>query len=64
MSFIVELEKGVWIAQWIGDPGRTLSIKYAEKFKTKRQAEKRLDIIRREHLKLFSNAIVNAIEID
>lgn len=24
MNYIVELQKGCWIAQWSGDPGRTL----------------------------------------
>lgn len=31
--FVVELEKGVWIAPWIGDPGRTLKIENAKQYK-------------------------------
>lgn len=30
--YIVELEEGVWLASWIGDPGRTLNINNAAKY--------------------------------
>jgi len=36
---IVELEKGVWLAPWEGDPGRTLKIENALKFITEYQAK-------------------------
>ena len=36
---IVELEKGVYLAPWEGDPGRTLDIRTAKKFKTRKDAE-------------------------
>lgn len=36
---IVELEKGVWLAAWQGDPGRTLDIRSAKNFKTYKAAE-------------------------
>lgn len=36
---IIELEKGVWLAAWEGDPGRTLDVKSAKKFKTRKSAE-------------------------
>lgn len=36
---IVELEKGVWLAPWEGDPGRTLNKMTAKHFKTRKAAE-------------------------
>ena len=32
--YIVEIEKGVYIAPWSGDPGRTLKKERAKKFST------------------------------
>ena len=37
--FIVELEKGVWIAPWDGDPGRTIVKKNAKIFSNKIEAD-------------------------
>ena len=31
-KYIVELEEGVYLAPWDGDPGRTLDIKNASRF--------------------------------
>jgi hypothetical protein len=39
MKYIVELEKGVWIASWEGDPGRTLVEENARKFPSLRSAQ-------------------------
>lgn len=36
--YIVELEKGLWLAPWRGDPGRTFAEDSARKFPTKAQA--------------------------
>lgn len=36
---IVEIERGVWLAQWNGDPGRTLVIRNAQRFKGKSAAK-------------------------
>jgi len=36
--WIVELEPGVWLAPWEGDPGRTLVMKNARKFSSYVQA--------------------------
>ena len=36
--YIVELEYGVWLAPWDGDPGRTLQKENARKFHTKADA--------------------------
>ena len=32
MSYIVELEPGVWVAPWWGDPGRTMVKSSAKRF--------------------------------
>lgn len=42
MSYVVELEKGVWTAEWEGDPGRTCKLEDAERYKTKEKAVKAL----------------------
>jgi len=39
MMYVVELEKGVWVAPWDGDPGRTLVIKNAKTFPNKTEAD-------------------------
>jgi hypothetical protein len=44
--YVVELEKGVWIAPWNGDPGRTLKIENAKKFKRKNWAKHGLKMAR------------------
>lgn len=31
-GFIVELEPGVWLAEWSGDPGRTLARENAKRY--------------------------------
>ena len=36
--YIVELESGVWLADWEGDPGRTVVKENAQKFQIERQA--------------------------
>lgn len=42
-SFIVELEQGVYLATWDGDPGRTKRKCFAKKFKRRLDAEKALE---------------------
>ena len=37
-EIIVMLERGVWLANWEGDPARTLKIDNAKRFKTKKAA--------------------------
>jgi len=37
--FIVELEVGVWYAEWEGDPGRTLNRRSAQRFEAISAAE-------------------------
>jgi len=44
--YIVELEKGVWIAPWEGDPGRTLEIENAKQYKQRNWAKRGLKMAR------------------
>lgn len=37
-EYIVEIEPKVYLALWTGDPGRTLAIRNARRFKTVRSA--------------------------
>jgi hypothetical protein len=53
---IVELENGVWIAPWNGDPGRTLDRENAKKFDNHKNAKKMLGKAR-EH-RQFKNALI------
>ncbi len=52
--FVVELEDGVWLAPWTGDPGRTLDQYSARKFVTIRWALSALKIARK--FRAFPNA--------
>jgi hypothetical protein len=40
--YIVELEENVWLADWEGDPGRTIKIDNAKKFGSRKKANKAL----------------------
>lgn len=59
--FIVELEEGVWLARWKGDPGRTLKKSSAKIFKHKLLAEYAL--IKALSYRKFENAKVIPISI-
>ena len=37
--FIVEISIGVYLADWSGDPGRTVIINHAKKYETERAAK-------------------------
>lgn len=54
IRWVIELEKGVWIAQWDGDPGRTLVEENAQRFFLKSEAEKALEKAR--NFRPFKNA--------
>ena len=41
-EYIVELQEGTWLAEWQGDPGRTLDIKNARRFEKKSSAYRSL----------------------
>ena len=43
MRYIVELERGVWIAPWSGDPGRTLDRRNAAVYESRSGAQRALD---------------------
>lgn len=51
MNYVVEIQKDCWLANWNGDPGRTLLLENAKRFKTYSAAEKALDKAR-EYRKL------------
>ena len=55
MEHIIELEKGVFVAPWIGDPGRTLKKGSAKTFQ-KKDAEKFLTKIKEKYTGKFINA--------
>ena len=40
--YIVQLEHEVWLAPWYGDPGRTEAIKDAQRFPSRKAAERAL----------------------
>ena len=42
-NYQVELEDGVWLAPWDGDPGRTLNRDFADLFYTVKDAEAAID---------------------
>ena len=56
---IVEIEEGVWLAQWSGDPGRTLSRKSAQRFKGQGAAKGALTRARKH--RPFNRAKIRAI---
>ena len=61
-KYIIELEKGVWVAPWDGDPGRTIVRKNALGFVTKQLAEIVLEKTKeRNPNRKFPNAKVVAI---
>jgi hypothetical protein len=56
MEWIIELEPGVWIAPWSGDPGRTLVQGSAKRFQTHDDAKKALAKARAASSKKFAGA--------
>ena len=54
MNYIIELEKGVFIATWDGDPGRTLFKETAKTF-SKKNAEKFSAKIKEKYTGRFIN---------
>lgn len=61
-KFIVELEKGVWIADCTGDPGRTLVKENAKKFTGEILANAALDKARQFPGRHFLNANILPIK--
>lgn len=56
IHFVVELDEGVWIAPWSGDPGRTLVRSNARGFATRAAADEALTAARK--YRPFRNARV------
>lgn len=56
MEFIVELEEGVYLATWSGDPGRTLKIENAQVFVRDKDADNAL--VRARYYRPFKYAKV------
>jgi len=54
VNYVIELEEGVWLAPWDGDPGRTLKKEFADLFYTKHDAEEALRAAR--EYRPFQNA--------
>lgn len=62
MPFIIEIQKGCWLAKGTGDPPRTLVKKSAASYKTEAQAKAQLTRIRREYPRRgFPNATIEEI---
>ena len=61
MRYIVELERGCWLADWEGDPGRTVVKKSAKKFPTKMAAA--LALLEARHFRDFQNAAIVPVGI-
>ena len=59
MKYIVELENGVWLADWPGDPGRTLVRENAKQYTTEHGAAIALGMARK--FRPFKNAIITAV---
>lgn len=56
MKFIAQLEEHVWIADWSGDPGRTLKIENAKVFNNKSTAWRAIESAQK--IRPFVNAKV------
>ena len=58
-AFIVEIERDVWLADWEGDPSRTLDIRTAKLFKSERAAN--LALKRARQYRPFINGAVKKL---
>ena len=54
--FIIELEPGVYVAPWLGDPGRTTTKENAKRFPSQVSAETSLNRIKQNYPNRFNNA--------
>lgn len=59
MTYIVELEPGVWIAGWPGDPGRTIVRQNAKEFSNRRDAE--IGRARARRIRKFADAQIHPV---
>jgi len=64
MKYIIELSKTSWVADWKGDPGRTLKLQNAKLFSTYDSAKRALTKIRKECWNRdFSKSSIRDVEI-
>ena len=63
--WIVELEKGCWLAPWTGDPGRTLVRESAKRYKTEHAARCAMSRARRmfQYRDLEMARVVHNVEL-
>ena len=61
-EYIIELEKDVWLAEWKGDPGRTLKIENAQKYTDLKEAQS--DLIQARTYRPFKKAKILQIKGD
>lgn len=59
-EYVVQLQFGCWVADWEGDPGRTLKLANAQRFPTERKAYNALERARK--YRPFKEAFVNQIK--
>lgn len=59
-KYVCKLEHGTYIAPWGGDPGRTLVLKNARRFKTKSSA--RRAIKKAQKFRSFKNACIITVK--
>jgi len=59
-EYVVQLQIGCWIADWEGDPGRTLKLGNAKRFSTQHKAYIALEQART--YRPFKEALVNKIK--
>jgi hypothetical protein len=55
-GFVVELQTGCWLAEWRGDPGRTLKLENAKRYATEVDAIRAKALARR--LREFPDATI------
>lgn len=57
MKFVVKLQRGCWLADWPGDPGRTLVIDNAKRFDSFEKAARAL--MRARKYRDFTDATID-----
>ena len=64
MKFIIQLSETSWIADWEGDPGRTLKLQNAQLFNSHDSAKRKLVKSKRKYYNRdFSKANIVKVEI-
>ena len=62
VEWVVELESGVWLAPWHGDPGRTLFAGSAKRFPTQAAAHRALVAARLYHRFASAQVMVHRVQ--